>query len=222
MNFIKYITALLLSLDPSYSDNESWIERTARMEMIATAIDDASSKATCSNEYTNSECKKIWNQNKRSIALLLVTQGFWESRFAKNVHEGKCKKYECDSYSVNGNIFHRARSPWQVQRTGMVTKEEYEKMNAATLESTTMSANVASRYLAIGMKACNTILGTIAIYGGAGFCSWQGAAPREAFYRKINSISDDQIFAAADAKSLKFNKKNADVVFVNDVATKKK
>ena len=64
MNFIKYITALLLSLDPSYSDNESWIERTARMEMIATAIDDASSKATCSNEYTNSECKKIWNQNK--------------------------------------------------------------------------------------------------------------------------------------------------------------
>jgi len=203
MSFIKYITAILLSLDPSYSDNETWAERTVRMEMIATAIDDASSKATCSEKYETPDCKKIWASSKKSIALLLVTQGFWESRFAKNVHEGKCRKYECDSYTVNGNTRHRARSPWQIQQTSMVSSQEYAQMNSSTLESTTMSANVANRYLANGMKACSTILGTIAIYGGAGSCSWKGAAPREAFYRTISSMTEERILAAADAQKLR-------------------
>ena len=219
MNFIKYITAILLSFEPSYSDKETWDERSARMEVIATAIDDASSKATCSDKYVAPDCEKTWPQSKKSIALLLVTKGFWESRFAKNVHEGKCRKFECDAYTVNGNRLHKARSPWQIQRTGLVSKEEYAKMNSSSLENTTLSANVAVRYLALGMKSCKTIRGAMSIYGGAKVCDWSGVAPREAFYKKINAMSDEQIFAAADARRDKKQKK-VDVTFASDIKKK--
>lgn len=203
MNFVNYITMILLSLQPSYSDNETWSERTARMEIIAEAIEDASAAATCTGKYETSNCKKVWAKDKKSLALLLVTKGYWESKFAKNVHEGKCRKYECDSYMVNGNVLHRARSPWQIQRTGMVTKEEYSAMNSASLDSTKMSANVAVRYLANGMSLCKTISGAIAIYGGSKTCNWKGAAPREAFYKSLISKSEDQLLAAADAQKVK-------------------
>jgi hypothetical protein len=185
------------------------------MEIIATAIDDASSKTTCSDKYDVPGCEKSWPGDKKSIAMLLVTKGFWESKFAKNVHEGKCRPYECDSYTVNGKTIHKARSSWQIQKTGLVSKEEYDQMKAATLESTKISANVAVRYLALGMKSCKTIRGAISIYGGARVCNWSAAAPREAFYRRISAMSEDQIFAAADARKAKFDKKKSDIVFTD-------
>jgi len=220
MNFIKYITTILLSLEPAYySDNETWDERSARMEIIATAIDDASTKATCEDKYDTPDCVTTWPNSKKSLALLLVTQGYWESKFAKNVHNGKCRNYECDAYVTNGTIRHRARSPWQIQRTGLVTQEEYQKMNSSSQESTTMSAQVATRYLALGMKSCRTTLGAISIYGGVKMCNWSGAIPRDAFYKKLNNTTDDQFFAAADAKKEKY-KMNTDVTFVKDQSKK--
>lgn len=211
---------ILLSLEPSYSDKETWDERSARMELIATAIDDATSKATCSDKYDVPNCEKVWPKDKKSLGLLLVTKGFWESKFAKNVHDGKCRVYECDAYKVNGKVRHKARSIWQIQKTGLVNKEEYAKMGTSSLESTTVSANVAVRHLVLGMNTCKTISGTIAVYGGAKSCFWKGAAPREAFYKKLSAMSDEQIFAATDARKIKKQKK-IDVAFAN-IDVKKK
>lgn len=191
MNFVNYITAILLSLEPSYSDKETWEERSARMEIVAEAIEDASSKATCEEEYNTPDCKKTWIKGRRSLALLLITKGFWESRFAKNVHEGKCRPYECDAYTTGGNRRHRARSPWQVQRTGLVSKEEYDKMSSSTLESTKMSANVAARYLIMGMNTCKTISGAMSIYGGAKSCTWSGVKPRVDFYNRLSARTEE-------------------------------
>jgi hypothetical protein len=216
MNFIKYITMLLLSFEPSYSDKETWEQRTARMELIATAIDDAASKATCSDKYEDPKCQKTWLQSKKNIALLLVTKGYWESRFAKNVHEGNCRVDECDSYRVNGKTHHRARSLWQIQKTGLETHEEYAQMNSSSIEATTMSANIAVRHLVLGMNKCRTILGTIALYGGAPSCDWSGAVPREAFYKRISSMSEDQVFTAADARRVKHQSKSKGIVFVTN------
>lgn len=216
MNFIKYITMILLSLEPSYSDKETWDQRTERMELIATAIDDAASKATCSDKYDTPKCEKTWSKDKKSLTLLLVTKGFWESRFAKNVHEGKCRVYECDAYQANGKTLHRARSLWQIQKTGLETREEYAQMSSSSLEATKMAANVAVRHLVIGMNACKTIPGTIAIYGGAKSCYWKGALPREAFYRRINAMAEDQIFAAADARKVKHQSKSTGVVLTTN------
>lgn len=205
MKLINYIVSILLSLDPSYSDKETWAERTTRMEIIAEAIDDASSKATCEEKYNTLDCKKKWINNRRSLTLLLITKGFWESKFAKNVHEGKCRPYECDSYTFNGNTFHRARSPWQIQRTGLVMKEEYDKMNSSTRESTVMSANVAVRYLAMGMNSCKTITGTMAIYGGAKSCNWDGVAPRVEFYNRLQKMEEKDIQKRVENQKLKLD-----------------
>lgn len=193
MNFVNYITTILLSLQPSYNDAENWEQRSERMSVIAQSIDDAASKSTCSDSYATSDCVKVWPGDKKSLVILLITKGYWESRFAKNVHEGKCYKYECDAYVVNGNVLHRARSPWQIQKTILVTKEEYEKMNSATLESTTMSATVATRYLALGMNKCHTIKGAMSIYSGAKTCNWNRVKAREQFYKFIEKKTQNQL-----------------------------
>ena len=220
MNFIKYITAILLSLQPPFADKETWEDRSARMEIVAVAIDDASSKSTCTEKYDTKDCTKIWPGEKKDLALLLVTQGYFESKFAKNVHEGKCKPYECDSYRKNGAVIHRARSLWQIQKTNLVTREEYTKMKSSSQESTTLSANVAVRYLLTGMKSCKTIRGALAVYTGAKSCTWSGIAPREAFYKKISGMSDEQVFAAADAREMKYRAKT-DATFIKNNKDKK-
>lgn len=207
MNFIQYITMVLLSLQPAYSDKETWEERSTRMQIIATAIDDASSKATCSGSYQTDDCKKTWEKSKTSLGLLLVTVGFWESRFSKHVHEGKCKPYECDSYRKNGNVVHRARSPWQIQKTSFVSKEEYSKMLSSTLESTTISANVAVRYLVSGMNRCNSIFGAMSIYATAKTCSWSGARKRLAFYEKLEKKNNEQIIEEFNNQKIKLEKR---------------
>jgi hypothetical protein len=195
MNLVNYITTVLLSLQPTYGDGEAWQQRVDRMSIIAQAIDDASSKATCSDKYESDKtCVRTWPKEKKSLALLLITMGYWESKFAKNVHEGKCRKYECDpSVSASGTVYHKARSPWQIQKTGLVNQDEYKIMNSSSLESTTMSANVAVRYLSMGMKQCGTFHGAMAIYGGAGSCSWPGVNNREAFYRHLLEKTPEQL-----------------------------
>jgi hypothetical protein len=198
MSFIAYITTILLGLQPAYGDNETWQERSERMTIVAHAIDDASSKATCSDKYDVKDCAPTWPQDKRSLAILLITKGYWESKFAKNVHEGKCRPYECDAVknAKGQTVSHRARSPWQIQRTGLVTKEEYTNMASSSLESTTISANVAVRHLSIGMRKCNTILGAMSVYGGVQSCSWKGVKPREAFYKDLIKKSPEELVAA--------------------------
>jgi hypothetical protein len=207
MNFVQYITAILLSLEPAYADKETWTERTARMEIIAEAIDDASSKATCEAKYNTKDCQKLWSKDKKSLALLLVTKGYWESLFSKNVHEGKCRDYECDPYKVGNKVHHRAKSPWQIQHTGLVTVDEYSKMGFATLESTKLSAEVASRYLAMGMKQCDTISGTIAIYGGAKDCSWSGSKQRAAFYERLRARTEDSFVKQGSERKAKLEER---------------
>lgn len=200
---MNYILTVLLSLEPAYTDKETWDERVERMTIVASAIVEASSKATCQDNYDVVDCKKTWPGSKKSLALLLVTNGYWESKFAKNVHEGKCKSYECDAHEVNGNVYHRARSPWQIQKTGLVTKQDYDKMNSSTLESTTISAMVATKHLSIGMNSCKTIIGAMSIYGGVKSCKWEGVKNRAEFYKKLDQKSDEQL-----EKSVEKRKKN--------------
>jgi hypothetical protein len=211
MNFVTYITTILLGFQPIYGDNESWDQRVERMTIIAQAIDEASSKSTCSDKYNVPGCTPDWPADKKSLALLLVTTGYWESKFAKNVHEGKCKTYECDAYRVNGNVRHRARSLWQIQKTPLVTMQEYSKMNSSSLESTTMSAIVATRHLSLGMKRCNTLVGAMSMYATSSTCGWRGAKIRNSFYEKINEKSEEQILQDAEKQKqqqlLKVNKK---------------
>ena len=212
MNFVNYITTVLLSLQPPYGDGETWQQRSDRMAIVAEAIDDASSRATCSDKYeSDKKCVRTWQKDKKSIALLLVTMGYWESKFAKNVHEGKCKKYECDpSISADGSVYHKARSPWQIQKTGLESKEEYAKMKSASLESTTISANVATRHLVLGMKQCGSIHGAMAIYGGASSCAWPGVSARETFYNDLTKKPEEQLLGEVEKRKISLEKSLAE------------
>lgn len=192
---------MLLSLEPSYGDKESWEVRTERMKVVAQAIDDASSKATCSEAYAVPTCEKKWAGSKKELAMLLVTKGYWESRFAKNVHEGKCRAKECDAIVVSGQVRHLARSPWQIQRVeSLVSADEYKLMNSSTVEATKMSANVATRYLSLGFNRCHNIKGTIAAYGGAD-CNWDGANERYKFFKFLSARTEKDL--AQDAEKRK-------------------
>jgi len=175
--------------------------------MVAKAIDEASSKATCMDAYDAAGCERKWQKTKKELALLLVTKGFWESRFAKNVHENKCRNYECDAYKSQGKVLHKARSIWQIQKTGLVTPEEYSKMKASSQEATNMSAEVATRYLAIGMNQCKTIKGAIAIYGGADSCNWKGAESRYSFFKSLMSKTEEQFMAESARQKLLLEKR---------------
>lgn len=196
MEFISYIFALLLSLPAAHSDAETWEEREARMMIVATAIDEATALATCTaqhaptNDYT---CEPIWKGSKKDLAVLLITKGWWESKFAKNVHEGDCKSWECDpKKSADGSIVHRARSSWQVQKTGYVKKDEWKKMKGATLEATTIAANVATRALSASYNRCGTIMGSLSGYGGVLSCTWSGVSNRLVFWKKLMARSSEE------------------------------
>lgn len=215
MNLIKFITMVLLSMEPSYSDKEPWDDRTQRMEIVAKAIDKAAAQATCTDSHATEACKRLWPGSKRELALVLVTKGYWESRFAKNVHEGVCRPYECDASRANGNIVHRARSPWQIQKTGLVTKEEYAKMKSSSLESTTMSAIAATRHLAVGMAKCHTIPGAMSVYAGVKSCNWKGALQRYKFFQDISSRSDEDFAERVEQQRVRlearFNKEKKSI-----------
>lgn len=203
MNFIQYLIMVLLSLQPAYADKENWKERSGRLEIVAKAIDDASSKATCMDAYDITGCERKWQSSKKALALLLVTKGFWESKFAKHIHENKCRPYECDAYQAQGGLIHKARSMWQIQKTSLVSPEEYEKMKASTQVATNLSADVATRYLAIGMNQCRTIKGAISIYGGVDSCNWKGAEGRYTFFNTLMGKSEAQFTSELARQKLK-------------------
>jgi hypothetical protein len=191
MTFAEFLLTVLMAIQPWYKDQESWDDRQARMTLVAEAIDDASSRMTCSDKYAVPECKRKWAKSKKELAFLLVTKGWWESKFAKHVHEGNCGPDECDAIKKNGvTLAHAARSPWQIQNTGFVKKGEWEKINKADRAGTFTSANIAARALSAGLSRCDTIDGAIGSYGGIG-CNWPGAAKRSAWYRKQLAKSEE-------------------------------
>lgn len=189
MSFVQFLLLVLMSLKPYYTDKETWEERQARMAIVAAAIDDASSKLTCEDKYKNEDCKREFAGSKRQIALMLVTKGWWESRFAKHVHENQCGPDECDAVKKNGVVFHRARSPWQIQRTGLLVPGEWTSMKGPVETSTVVSAGVAGRILSYGFKRCGTVDGSFGAYAGGG-CGWSGALNRGAFFRRLSAKTE--------------------------------
>jgi hypothetical protein len=193
MNFAQYLLLVLLSLPGAYHDKETWDERVERMTVVADAVDEVASRATCSERYNDPSCEKVWPRSKKELALLLVTKAWWESRFALNVHEGNCRDFECDAYKTrSGRIIHRARTLWQIQMTGLVKRTEWDSMVGTDFESTRMAAWVATRIMSNAMNRCRTIYGTISSYA-LNRCEWSGAGVRYSFWKKLMTKSEDQL-----------------------------
>lgn len=204
-----YILLLLLAVSPSYTDNETWEERSARMSVVANAIDDTISWATCTDQFKATEdkpCTIQWSGTKKNLALLLVTMGYWESRFAKNVHEGKCKPKECDPATVNGVLIHRARSPWQIQRTSFVKEGEWVGMVGTELRPTTIAARIATRVFVSSIKRCPSMYGALSGYANMG-CTWDGIANRYKWLVKMESKKEEDLKKDAEREKTKLEER---------------
>lgn len=198
MNTVQYVLMVLLSLPGAYHDKETFEQRVERMSVVARAIGDASARATCTDRFDKPECERIWSGPRKQLALLLVTKAWWESRLAKNVHEGKCRKFECDATKLaNGTTVFRARTIWQMQKTSLVTTQEWNTMVGTDFEATRTAAWAATRILARGKNKCGSTFGAMSFYGRSR-CAWTGARVREVFYRKLINKTQQQFEADAD------------------------
>lgn len=178
--------ALLMGLPAHRLDNEEAGARQNRMHVIAEAIADASQRATCSGIYSSSECVPIWPLGSSELSALLLTEAYSESRLARNVHEGKCRAWECDPVrsAYTGQVRHRARSIWQIQRSSHV-EAEWDQMLGADQASTSIAAWAAAKLLTRGYRSCGSIGGAISRYAGIDGCNWSESEKRVRFYKSL-------------------------------------
>jgi hypothetical protein len=183
MKLSAVILGMLLSLPPAYTDQNE-VDRDERMETIADAVAHAVARATCTELYEDSRCDPIYEGQPKRLAALVVTKGWWESRFAKNVHAGDCRDYECDPVELaNGTIRHMARSPWQIQRTSW-SSDLWDDLEGLGFEQTRNAAWVATKIMSRGVSQCHTAYGALSWYG-VQRCQWSGAKNRYATYKKL-------------------------------------
>jgi len=173
---------MLLSLPPAYVDRDE-PGRDQRMQTIADAVAHATARASCTGPYDEAGCEPIWQDSPTNLAALVVTKGWWESRFVRNVHEGKCRPDECDPIRTPQGIVHRARSPWQIQRTAY-SERFWTSMVGTGFKPTRNAAWVAATILAEGKRRCRSYYGALAWYG-VQRCDWSGAKRRFFTYTKL-------------------------------------
>lgn len=178
------ILSMLLSLPPAYEDRAE-PGRDARMATIADAVAQSVDRARCEG-YT-ADCEPIWIGSELDIGALVVTVGWWESRFSRRIHAGQCRPDECDPFRyADGRVVHRARSCWQAQRTGW-SRKLWGNLEGTGLEPTRNAAWVATTVLAEGQRRCKSTVGAIAFYA-CGRCSWSGAKRRVATWEKLRTL----------------------------------
>jgi hypothetical protein len=172
---VATLLTILLGLTPWHGDVEEPEEREARLHVIAEAIASAAA-------------------GDRTVALLLVVQGEAESHFARHIHEGHCRPWECDRG--------RSVSPWQIQHGSWLPREEWEAMRGADLEATARAATYAARTLRYGMRACrlrmpSPLHGAFSVAARGG-CGWPGAERRVARFHRLGRLWDTAVRAAQE------------------------
>jgi hypothetical protein len=175
MDLLAATFAALMRMTPHKTDTESRSERSARMHVIAESINDATLRASCSGRYASPTCKPIYS-DRRSLAALLLGKGHFESDFAEYVHEGRCSEgpvgARCDS-DKQGHP--RAHGPWQQWELAVFPREDWQKLEGATPEATSLAAWHAAKLLAGSRSMCKAAYNgdeiQAAIAGFSGACT---------------------------------------------------
>jgi len=176
--FAQVVLTILLMFHPHYLDKETEVERKSRLTNLAVAIDDVGDRATCAGKYDVKDCKRVWPGSKTSLALALLTRGHFESHFAKNIHAGKCRKWQCDAVKMYGKTVHLARTVWQLQWE-KTFKDEWDRMLGIELEPSTYAAWAASKKIAQTYRYCRKGRGVSA-------CRNKRGAQRVKYYNRLN------------------------------------
>lgn len=136
MTMFEAILSMLVATQPFHQDKEAPEQRSVRMAVIASSITQATEEATCTGTFAVSDCKPKFKGKSDEIAMGLFTIAKFESRFAKHIHEDKCKPWECDAGE--------AKSLFQVHVTKTVPREVWERLGGTSPEATLQSARAAA------------------------------------------------------------------------------
>jgi hypothetical protein len=193
--FIAAIVTILIGLPAYYTDQEAPEEREARLRTIATAIATSCDEATCVSQ--GEDCVPVFSGTLNQCVAASITMGFWESRFAKHIHEGKCRsgyrskttgkwiKGECDehvAFNVHGQMIGQvftSRSMWQMKYDSLIA-DEWHGMNGTSQEATNLAAWAATKKL--GRCWGGNARSAFVCYAGSRNKNWPGAKPRVIFY----------------------------------------
>lgn len=136
MQMFEVILSMLTALQPFHKDVEEPEARKARMAVIAASITQATEEATCTGASAKDGCKPKFKGKPDELAIGLFTIAKFETRFAKHVHEDRCKPWECD--------VGRAKSLFQVHITKAVPVEVWRRLGGTSPEATLQSARAAA------------------------------------------------------------------------------
>jgi len=165
MDFAAAILVVLLKQPVHYTDKGE----EGRIERLTTV---SSSIATASNSVVS---RKFWS-SKETMAGALIELGSIESTFARNVHSGECRPFECD---VTTNGF-TAVGIWQTHKRKKWSVEYWNSMKGLELEPTTITATVTAEGIAGGVGMCGSLAGAFSQYNTGNTCSkayaFEGAA----------------------------------------------
>lgn len=170
MQMFEVILSMLTALQPFHKDVEAPEARKARMAVIATSIVQATEEATCTGAFEKDGCKPKFKGKPDELAIGLFTIAKFETRFAKHVHEDKCKPWECDAG--------QAKSLFQVHVTKTVPRDVWLKIGGTSPEATLLSARAAA---AMWSKAwqCGSLARAFAGYMTS-YCQATGAGETRA------------------------------------------
>lgn len=146
---------VLMGLGPPYGEDEAFVDRALRLWTVAGAIDDA----VLETDYPGSGDE---------LRAALVATGFYESRYSRRIHEGKCSPRECDQG--------RAVGLWQVWPLWF----DVDQSRGIGLggDATFVSARAAAQALAEARRHCGTLPGALSRYATGNICTWRGAKRR--------------------------------------------
>ncbi len=162
------LLVILQSLPGYYEDDraEPWIDRTERFSDISTAIVSVSAG------------------NVHRMALLAM-KAWFETRLSWRIHADRCRPDECDRGL--------AKSLFQLQQTGNLTKAQWDAFGGLSLEATIRAARHANLVLNRSFKLCKSVTGAISMYATGRHCSWGFARRRTHMYEQILHNLRDQL-----------------------------
>lgn len=185
----ELLLSWLLALPPWAGDNENPVDRRERLSMVADACNSAIDNARCSGAWTGADwCVPVWTATERELGAALVTLWFFESGGAKHVHEGRCRLSlgECDPYRARGRLYHRAVSPWQIQRSAAIADLWREARDGGATPAATFAGCMgAATVFGRAYARCGGLEGAFSGYARGNSCSWSGARRRANFARRL-------------------------------------
>jgi len=159
------------------------------MSVVAYAIEEAAAALTCSGPHATSVCKKVWGGDKDHLKLWLIVQGYFESGYALDVHNGACNLRQNGKYQPRCD-FGRSASVWQLQRGYHFPFDRWRKTIGVSAGSTNYAAYQAGLNLSRSYNACfsqNGYAGMVSMYATGNSCYWEprhahGPIARVAFF----------------------------------------